>query len=276
MGPVFQDRVLGLTAAQRQKLVKGTIGEDDYMALEQILMKQLGSLERARREPALALLGYPLFALEAVDQLKTLVFDNDRMIQLFAVKALVCLDAPGANHLLDNVVISGILNDLDAASAINALYISNDQDLNSIAMALVKMNPGPATFLSLLPILKKSPDYRRIIGEAFKNGAFCVPDKDQLTLGELGNLNVENALLNEIFRAPASYMTDGAVKKSVLMYAETRCHFQLYTMALLILEKSGQELEYFTEMQKDAQLPAEKKHVLEKIVARIQKGERLK
>jgi hypothetical protein len=96
------------------------------------------------------------------------------------LEALVCLDVPGANHLLDNLVLTGLLNDYDTARAIHVLYISNDADVDAMAMAL------------------------------------------------------------------------------------------------LILEKSGQDLTYFTEMQKDSQLPAEKKHVLEKIVSRIQKGERLK
>jgi hypothetical protein len=69
-------------------------------------------------------------------------------------------------------------------------------------------------------------------------------------------------------------VSDEAIKKKLMTYA-SNCH-QLYTMALLILEKSGEDLTYFTEMQKDSQLPAEKRHVLEKIVSRIQKGGRLK
>jgi hypothetical protein len=177
---LIKDKVLGLTAAQRQRLVKDTISAEDYSTLVQILVKQLGSADPARRESALRSLGCPRFALEATDQLKTFIFQKDRMTQWRALEALVCLDVPGANHLLDNLVLTGLLNDYDTARAIHVLYISNDADVDAMAMAL------------------------------------------------------------------------------------------------LILEKSGQDLTYFTEMQKDSQLPAEKKHVLEKIVSRIQKGERLK
>jgi hypothetical protein len=40
IGEAIKDKVLGLTAAQRQKLVKDTLGEDDYSALVQIVTKQ--------------------------------------------------------------------------------------------------------------------------------------------------------------------------------------------------------------------------------------------
>jgi hypothetical protein len=54
-----------------------------------------------------------------------------------------------------------------------------------------------------------------------------------------------------------------------------RERFSVYTGALLMLEKSGQELAYFVEMQKDDQLAAQKRQVLEKIIERIQNGKRM-
>ena len=73
-------------------------------------------------------------------------------------------------------------------------------------------------------------------------------------------------------------MSDEAIKKKVTMYANSNNdnYKNLSTLSLLILEKSGQNIDYFTNMQKDTKLPAEKKRYLESIVSRIQKGERLK
>ena len=276
IGGLIKDKVLGLTAAQRQELVKNTVGEDDYSALVQILTKQLASSDSARQESALRTLGYPLFALGAAVQIKAFVFHSDRAIQYLAVRSLVYLDAAGANQLLIDMIGSHGLIDGDLSEAIHALYISNDKDLDRLAIAVLDMNPDGGTFRQLLPVLRKRSDYRQIVGDVFKNNRFLVPDKKELTLEELASANAESALLQEIFAAPASFMRDEAIKNKVLKDAATRQQFDLYTMALLILEKSGQELSYFVDMQKDNQLPAEKKHVLEKIVSRIQKGERLK
>jgi hypothetical protein len=41
IGELIKDKVLGLTAEQRQKLVKDTVGAEDYSTLTQILVKQL-------------------------------------------------------------------------------------------------------------------------------------------------------------------------------------------------------------------------------------------
>jgi hypothetical protein len=273
---LVQDKILGLTAAQRQRLVKNTIGEDDYAALVQVLLKQLGSLDINRQGSALRSLGYPLFALEATDQIKTFVFHEGRVAQLLALQTLVCLDVPGANRLLSNTLLRGIPMDYDAATAVRALYISNDKDLDRIALDVHKANPGGMVFYALLPVLKKRADYRQLVGELFKSNVFSVPDEEKLPLETLGSVHAENELLDEISSNPAFFLADEAIKKKVLMYAGTYRQFSLYTGALLILEKSGQDIKYFGDMQKDSQLPAEKKHVLEKIISRIQKGQRLK
>ncbi len=273
---LIQDRILGLTAAQRQRLVKDTLGEEDYSALVQVLLKQLGSSDINQQGSALGSLGYPLFALEATDQIKAFVFHPGPVAQLLALQALVCLDVPGANRLLSNALLRGIPMDYDAATAVRALYVSNDKELDRIALDVHKANPGGMVFEALLPTLKKRQDYRQLVGELLKSNVFSVPDEERLPLEKLTNVNAEHELLDEIFSHPGFFLADEAIKKKVLMYASTYHQFSLYTIALLILEKSGQDVKYFTEMQKDAQLPAEKKHVLEKIVARIEKGERLK
>jgi hypothetical protein len=242
----------------------------------QILTKQLTSSDNARQGPALRTLGYPLFALDAVDEIKAFVLRSDRPTQYLAVRSLVYLDVAGANHLLIDMIVSHALMDGDLCEAIHALYISNDKDMDRLAMAVLDMNPDGQTFKELLPVLRRRSDYRQIVGEAFKNNRFVVADKKEMTLEEVANMNAENALLQEIFAAPASFLKDEAIKNKILKYAAMRERSSIYTGSLLILEKSGHELAYFADMQKDDQLPAQKMRVLEKIIARIQNGERLK
>ena len=244
--------------------------------LEGVFLKELGSSNRGDRTGAVDLLGYPLFALDAKDQIKAFVFDSDRMTQYLAVKSLVYLDVPGANSLLKDMIHASALQDCELSKAIDALYISNDKGLDQLAMALLEMEPGGMTFQSLLPVLKKRADFHEVIARVFKSNMFYVPDKEGLPVEQQWKAVAEHAVLEAILSDPKSFVTDEEIKKRILTYASTT-HNGLYTLALLTLEKSGQELDYFTEMlNKDGQLPAEKKHVLELIISRIQKGERLK
>ena len=272
---MIEDEILGLTAAGRQELVKKTIGQEDYVMLERVFLKQLGSSDPGQQRGAIALLGYPLFALGAADQIKGFVLHSDRMTQYLALKSLVCLDVPGASSLLKDMIRARALLDYELSQAIVALYVSNDKGLDSLAMVLLQIGPGGMTFKSLLPILKKRADYREIVCQVFKSNMFYAPDEEGLPQEQLWKALAEHDLLREIFSAPESFVTDEAIKKKVLMYASTN-HNGLYALALLTLEKSGQDLGFFTEMRKDNQPSAEKKRVLDLIVARIQRGERLK
>jgi hypothetical protein len=272
---LIEKEILGLPVARRQELVKKTIGEDDYSTLEEFLRQQLASSNFRQQKGAVDLLGYPLFAVDAADQIKPFVFHPDRMTQYLAVKSLVYLNVAGANHLLDDMILSGALMDYEMSKAIEALYVSNDKNLDRLAMTLLQRKPGGATFKALLPVLKRRDDYRQIVADLFKSNMFSVPDKEDLSMEQRWKARAEHDLLDEIFSDPKSYMADEAIRKKVLIYACTS-HTGLYTLALLILEKTGQELTYFTDMQKDNQLPQEKKHVLEIIVSRIQNGGRLK
>jgi hypothetical protein len=213
--------------------------------------------------------------LGTADQIKAFVFHADRMTQYLAVRSLVCLDVAGAAHLLRDMILSGALMDYEMSKAIDALFISNYSNLGQLAITVLQMNPGGATFKSLLPGLKKRADYREVISRVFKSNMFYVPDEEGLSTEQRWKAQAEDDLLYEILSDPKPFMADEGIKKKVLMYASAT-HNSLYRLALLILEKSGQELKYFTDMQQSSQLPAEKKRTLEKIVSRIQKGERLK
>lgn len=272
---LIEEEVRGLTVSERQELVKETIGEDVYLTLTRLFVKQLGSSDISQRRSAIRSVGYPLFVRGATDEVKAFVFDEDRVTQLLAVQSLVYLDVPGASNLLYGFVLSGLLDDYDTAKAIKALYISNDDELDRVALAFVKMNRGGRTFKALLPVLRERTDYREIVKDVFKSDMFYVPDKEKMDLNEGWKVSAERDLLEEIFRDPGPFVADDEIRKKVTMYA-TAAHNRLYVLALLILEKTGQDLEYFKEMLGESQLPAKKRHVLELIVARIQKGQRLK
>jgi hypothetical protein len=94
-------------------------------------------------------------------------------------------------------------------------------------------------------------------------------------LEEHAKVSATHNILEDIFENTTVFMADEDVKKKVIMYANTNYN-RLNKLSLLILEKSGQELEYFTEMLKDSKLTENKKRTLGHIISRIQKGERLK
>lgn len=271
---LIESKIVGITVGRRQELVRNTIGEDYYVALEGFLMKQLRSSEPSQQKIAVDLLAYPLFAVSAVDEIKPFVFHSDRFTQFLAVKSLVYLDVGGANYLLGDMILSGVLMDYELSLAITALYISNSKNLDSIANALLQKNMGGATFKALLPVLRKRDEYRQIVADTFKSNMFHVPDRNDLPMEQKWKARAEHDLLKEIFSDVHAYMADGEIRKKVLMYASTH-HNGLYALPLLILEKSGQDIGYFTEMLKENQLAPQKRHVLELIISRMQKGQRL-
>ncbi len=275
VGRLIEDKILGLTADGRRELVRKTIGQEDYSMLERVFLKQLDSSDASQRRSALRSLGYPLFVSNAADRIKAFVFHSDRMTQYLAVRSLVYLDVAGASGLLTDMIRSGVLMDYQLSEAVQTLYITNDKGLDNLAMALLETNPGGWTFKSLLPVLRKRPDYRDIVSRVFKSSMFDVPDQEGLPMEQQSKALAEYDLLEAIFSDPQSFMADEAIRKKVSMYASTKYN-GLYTLALLTLEKSGQDIDFFAEMAKDSQLPAEKKQVLSLIIARIQKGERLK
>jgi hypothetical protein len=275
IGGLIEDKVLGLSVDGRRELVRKTIGQEDYSMLERVLLKQLDSSDASQQRSALRSLGYPLFVLDAADRIKAFVFHSDRMTQYLAVRSLVYLDVSGASSLLKDMIRSGALEDYELSQAIDALHVSNDKELDKLAMALLGGNPGGMTFKSLLPILKKRPDYREVVSRVFKSNMFYLPDQEGLPMEQQCKALAEHDLLEEIFSDPRSFMEDKAVKKKVVIYASTN-HNNLFTLALLILEKSGQDIDFFTKMAKDTQLSAQKKQVLDLIIGRIQRGERLK
>ena len=102
-----------------------------------------------------------------------------------------------------------------------------------------------------------------------------MPDKEKLTIEEQAKVSAAHAILEDIFENISVYMEDEDVKQKVTMYANAKYN-RLNKLSLLILEKSGQDLEYFTNMMKDSNISEDKKHTLGNIISRIQKGERLK
>ena len=272
---LIQDKFMPMTAAERQKLVKKTIGEETYSTLEQVFLKMLSSNDIIQQSSALTCLGFPLFDLSAANEMKKFVFNKNREMQLIAVESLVYIDITGADYLLCNATLSGILPDYQEAGAIDALYRTNNKDLPIIAPSLLTRDIGGGAFKSLLPVFKKRDDFNKIAAVVFKSGMFNVTDKKELTLEEYAKVSAEHAILEYIFENPATFMTDEDVKKKVTMYANAKYN-RLNKLSLLILEKSGQDLDFFDKMLKEEKLTEDKKHTLEQIIARIQKGDRIK
>jgi hypothetical protein len=272
---LIQDKFMTMTVAERQKLVKKTIGEETYLTLDQVFLKMLSSNNLVQQSSALTSLGFPLFDINAIEEIKKFVFHENREIQLMAIESLVYLDLKGADYLLCNVVLADILPDYQEASAIDALYRTNNKDLEKIAPSLLVMNIGGGTFKSLLPVLKKSKDFNKILADLFKSNKFSIPEKSAYALEEYAKLNAESSLLVEIDKNPVLFMSDEVIKKKVIMYANSNIA-NLSVESLVILEKSGQDLKFFTEMLKDTKITEQKKRALNYIISRIQKGERLK
>jgi hypothetical protein len=275
---LIKDKIMGLSAFERQKIVKEIIGVDNYSKLETILKKQLGSSEASLRESALVLLGFPLFNLEAADSLKTFLFNKNRNMQLQAIESLVYLDVPGTDNLLCNVLLSDVLPDYLAVNAIEALYLTNNKDLDTIAPILITKDIGGGAFKSLLPVLKKREDYLQIMATMFKQNKMYVPDKQEIALEERVKITAEHSILEEIFEHPESFLSDEDIKKKITMYANSNNpnYNILSIISLLILEKSEQNLEYFTKMLQDNKIPENKKRTLNYIILRIREGKRLK
>jgi hypothetical protein len=272
---LIQDKFMEISAAERQKLVRNTIGEDTYSIFEKMCLKMLSSNNAVQQSSALVFLGFPLFDLNVSEEIKKFVFNKNKEIQLTAIESLVYLDIKGADFLLCNLSLSGILPDYQQASVIDALYRTNNKDLPIIAPTLLTRDIGGGAFKSLLPVLKKRDDYNTIAAGVFKSSMFNVPDKEKLTIEEHAKVSALHSILEDIFENISVYMADVDVKKKVIMYANAKYN-RLNKMSLLILEKSGQDKDYFSKMLKDDNLTDEKKQTLENVINRIQKGERLK
>ena len=178
---LIQDKLKGLSAAERQKLVKDTIGEETYSIFEQVYSKMLSSDEIVQQRSAIIMAGFPLFNLASSGKVAKFIFTENRQIQLEAIESLVYLDDPGANHLLISIVLSGSLPDYLAASAIKALYITGNKDLEEFAPVVLVRNTGGGAFKALLPVLKSRKDFKEIASVSIKSSVLmCLIRKNLL------------------------------------------------------------------------------------------------
>ncbi|GEM_PF-4087046 len=277
---VFIDQLAGgkLNAAgpdKRQQIVREVLGAENYKSVEDILLAQIKSTDPALRDCAIRTLGKVLCSASSEDCLKSVVFGPDRLARFFALTSLVALGTPGANDLLTVMLLSGTLTDPMAADAIEVLLLSDKSTLADNGLAIISANKGPFAVHALLPALRLRKDFKEIVAALFRSNIGRVPDEERLTLIDLAKLNLEFDLLEEISQNFAAYSGDNTVRQKVRDYAKSTAHSQIYTLALLALERSGEDVTYFEQMLEDKTLPKDKANVLNLIINRIRRGQRL-
>ncbi len=280
VGELIKDEVVALSAKECQILVKKRIGAEHYERLETLLLRQLHTSNASlpNKKAAITALGYPLFSMDAIGPVKEFAFHQHKITQLEAILSLTYLEVPGAGTILNNMLLSGTLNDYFSSRAVKALYYSRERDLGNTAITLLGKKPGGSTFKGLVPILKERTGWPQLLLTLFKSDMYHVEKKENMSTGEKYLILAEKELLDEIGLDPQRYLTDPEVKAKILRYASNSTGKEpdlLRIKSLLILEKTGQELEYFTKMMNDENLPENTKMALEYIIARIKNGQRL-
>jgi len=280
IGYLIKDDVVALGAKECHALIKEKIGEKNYERLETLLLERLSSSSAPPyiKNDAIITLGYPLFSVDAVEILKEFTFSQNRITQLLAVIALTHLEVPGAGSILNNMLLSGTLNDYWATKAVQALYRSEDRDINNVAVALLGKKIGGSTFRALVPILKERADWPTILLNIFKSDVYHLEHKENMSTDEKYMILAEKEMLDEINLDPNGFMEDPIVKAKVIKYATNSTGKEsdvLRIKSLIILEKTGQELEFFTKMMKKNDLPKNTRMALQYIVNRIKNGQRL-
>lgn len=274
LGRLIEKQLNSLGAKERQASVIRIVGKENYDKIERVLVRQLESSDLSMQGIAIQLLGYPLFSTDASDKIMKFVFNKDQGMQLLAVLSSVYLDIPGSNYLLYNMIQSEILNDFQTTLAIRSLKLSNDSNLVSIAMGLAVTNPGAMTFLEIFPIIRTNPNCDEVLINIFKSNIYYVSGNvTSRTLNDQVKKTAEGTIMEYIFNNPRMFQGDADVRKKILSYAES--NDELFVYPLLIMEKSGSEINYFVEMMEDKKTSAYKKQILQKIINRIDQGSRL-
>lgn len=273
IGELGGDKLSGAEPSARQQIVRDILGAEHYKMIEEMLSSQLNSADADLRNCAIWALGQSLFSASSVASLKDIVFGPDREAQFFALTSLVALGTPGANDLLTLMLLSETLTDPMATDAIQVLLLSDTSLLTEHGLAIMVANKGPLAVKALLPALKLRKDYQAIVTALFRSDIGRVPDEEQLTLMDHAKLTLEFALLTEMQQNFAVYSHDSVVKRKVLDYAKSRVHYQIYTVALITLERSGEGAAYFEQMLEDKTLPEKKVGVLNRILNRIRLGQ---
>lgn len=260
---------------KRQQIVRDVLGAGRYKSVEDLLFAQMKLADTVLRECAIRTLGQVLYSASSEDYLKGVVFGPDRQARFFALTSLAALGTPGANDLLTVMLLSGTLTDPMAGDAIDVLLLSDKSTLVDIGQAVISANKGPLAVKALLPALRLRKDFREIVATLFRSDIGRVPDEERLTLIDHAKLNLEYDLLEEISQNVATYSNDKTVRQKVAEYAKSMAHSEIYTLALLALERSGEDMAYFERMLEDKTLPKEKVNVLNLIINRIRRGQRL-
>ena len=274
---LLEDHVTQLDASGRQRFMVEALGDKRYEDLSGLLGRQLESTDGELIQAALLGLGPELFVTQAIEEIKRFALSSDAIIQLSALQALAALDVQGARTLLYHMLKSPLLDDLNARITVRALYVSNDPLLEAYALGVIeKGNRGPTVIRELIPLITRRSDRLLLMGNMLKSEKYRPPEVETLDLDGMSRVKITYECLGTVASSRPYFLGDDELLKAVEYYAKSRLHSQLYTSALLALEKSGKSIEFFEEMRAAVDTPEEKRRVLEKVIRRIQGGERLK
>lgn len=266
----------GLDLSEKEESVRSLLGDEGYHSIENVLISQTSSTNKVLRISAIRILGQVMCSSSSEKVLKETVYNADKDIQVSALLSLVALETPGSTEILMSMLLSGDMSDPMAADAIKVLMEKQNRKLANRGLLIISRNNGVFAIKALLPALKERNDFSEIVRELFVSNIGRVPNDLKLTLTQHVKKGLEFDLIDEIYENYKSYNNDKDVLLKLEEYANSTAHSELYTLALLLFERSGKNIEYFSKMYDDKETPEEKRQILALIIDRIKRGERLK
>lgn len=268
------DRLVTVGPDERQRIVQDALGSERYRLVEAVLLDQLKSQDSELRICAIQTLGKDMFSKVSENSIKDFVFESDRRTQYYSLSSLAALGMQGANNLLVLALLSGTLPDLMATDAIEVMLLSDKTMLSEIGPEIISANKGAGAINALMPALRIRKDFMGIVADLFRDDVAQVLDVDRLSLVDVAKANLEYGLLEVVMENYGAFSHDEAIVKKIERYAKSKGHPELYTLALLALERSGMDVKYFENMLMDKATPEQKVKILNLVINRIKKGER--
>lgn len=257
---------------ERERTVREVLGTERYEALCDVLIKQLDEAPCNEQHEAISGLGL-IGCLRAEDRIKTRVFSKDYSGQINGLMALVELGVPGSDGLLISALLAGAVPDYKVKAAIDPLIRSGNRFVVGVAPDVLKRYPTALTATALLPAYRKRGDYKDQIIEMFIGNISDISNvSTPFSLAELATMSLKSELLNLIELEYDAFSGNEQVVKEILKCANDNELMGIYTRALLMLEKSGRDVEFFKKMYSSTSLSEQKRSVLEKIINRNQES----
>ena len=152
--------------------------------------------------------------------------------------------------------------------------LRSDRIVEAIAAPVVRSGVrGPGVVKELLPVVARRTDRFELLGVLLKSDRYRPPDVASLNLEGLAQQSILVECLRQLAVLRPKFREDAELVRGVRSLARTSVHAQVYTFALIGLEKSGEPLGFFKGLLLSA--PEEKRALLRTVVRRIERGQRL-